>query len=111
VGGGWQRFRSWTFAIPGYYSCSAQTNVYIYTVGGDSGQRTPARVRVADRGGGVGLLGELAEGCFKPGAELVEQGLRPGLPGGLPDLRRASAYLALDGVQSGDALDRLRCCR
>jgi hypothetical protein len=32
VGGGWQRFRSWTFAIPGYYSCSAQTNVYIYTV-------------------------------------------------------------------------------
>jgi hypothetical protein len=36
-GGRRQRFRSCTFAIPGYYSCSAPTNVYIYTVGGDSG--------------------------------------------------------------------------
>jgi hypothetical protein len=26
-----------TFAIPGYYSCGAQTNVYVYTSGGDSG--------------------------------------------------------------------------
>jgi hypothetical protein len=26
-----------TFTIPGYYSCSAQTNVYVYTSGGDSG--------------------------------------------------------------------------
>jgi len=26
-----------TFSIPGYYSCNAQTNVYIYTSGGDSG--------------------------------------------------------------------------
>jgi hypothetical protein len=27
-----------SFTIPGYYSCSAQTSVYIYTSGGDSGQ-------------------------------------------------------------------------
>lgn len=26
-----------SFTIPGYYKCSAQTNVYIYTSGGDSG--------------------------------------------------------------------------
>jgi hypothetical protein len=26
-----------TFSIPGYYSCSAQTDVYLYTSGGDSG--------------------------------------------------------------------------
>ncbi len=26
-----------TFSIPGYYTCSAQTDVYLYTVGGDSG--------------------------------------------------------------------------
>jgi hypothetical protein len=26
-----------SFTIPGYYSCSAQTNVYVYTVGGESG--------------------------------------------------------------------------
>jgi hypothetical protein len=47
-----------------------------------AGQRTPARERVADRGGGVGLPGELAERGLKPDAEFVEQRLRPGLPGG-----------------------------
>jgi hypothetical protein len=26
-----------SFTIPGYYSCSSQTNVYVYTSGGDSG--------------------------------------------------------------------------
>lgn len=37
----------------------------------------------------------------------VQQRLCPGLPHRSTDLRRAASYLFFDGIQSGDAFDRL----
>ena len=75
----------------------------------EAGERVPSREGVADRRRGVGLGGELRECRFEPGLHAVEQRSCPGLTDGLPDLRRASPDLGFDGIERGDALDRLGC--
>src|ERR1700728_3293534 len=57
------------------------------------------RERVADRGRGIGLAGELRERSFQPDAHAVEQGFCPALADHLPDLRRAAPDLGFYRVE------------
>ena len=72
-----------------------------------TGERGPARERIADRSGHVALGREGLKRLIEPASKLFHH--RPGadLPGSEPDFRRAAAHLLFNGIEQADAEDGL----
>lgn len=74
----------------------------------ESTKSSPARQWVADCFGELALLADQGELLAQPWLEGIDDGAASLLARGAPFFGRASPYLALDLVELGDALERLR---
>ena len=72
-------------------------------------QAFPARQRIADRLGELGLLADQSELGVEPGLEVLDD--RPAflVTNGAPFLSATATNVALDGVEPGDALQPCAC--
>ena len=73
----------------------------------EAGQALPARERIADCFSEFCLLTDQSELGAQPGFKFIDDRPAPPQPGVAPFLGAAAADIALDGIESGDAFERL----
>lgn len=76
-------------------------------VGEEAGQTLPARERIADGFGDRGLLRDGGQLHLEPGLQRFGQGQASRLARGAPRIGVAAAQVAFDGIEFGDASERL----